>query len=152
RCYPGEERTARTATLYEDDGISPAYRQGEFATTRITYQRRDDAQTIDVLPTAGKFQGQAETRSYVFEFPCTVAGAVASVGSKEFPTDFDERTATTRVRLTERSIREATTIRLKSRLEEPAKRLGLERARRAGLMMADQPTARNSEDDVAAML
>lgn len=51
--------------LYEDDGVSLAYDQSQFALTRMTHATGSDGlQHLVVEPTKGTFQGQVPARSY----------------------------------------------------------------------------------------
>lgn len=65
RAFPGRDDMTRTTTLYEDDGTSPAYRRGTFATTEITHTRHGGDHVVEVKPTTGHFDGQPAKRAYV---------------------------------------------------------------------------------------
>jgi alpha-glucosidase (family GH31 glycosyl hydrolase) len=68
RVYPGHDGRTCSTMLYEDDGISNACRNGEFATTKITYARHADSQEIRIEPAKGKFRGQPAAREQYVEF------------------------------------------------------------------------------------
>jgi alpha-glucosidase len=53
--YPDEDGRAQT-TIYEDDGISPAYRRGAFRRTRVTLTRAGEALQINVAAPEGNYQ------------------------------------------------------------------------------------------------
>jgi hypothetical protein len=85
RCYPGRISQLGKSTLYEDDGLTTQYLEGQSAHTRIVYKRLSTSARIFVSPTAGHFAGQPAQRSYILEFPdisrpvsVTVDGAPAS--------------------------------------------------------------------------
>ena len=64
RYYPDKDGLKRATTLYEDDGISPAYRNGQFATTRITCQRNGEDYSIEIERPQGTHAGQPNVRKY----------------------------------------------------------------------------------------
>ncbi|MCE5219077.1 DUF5110 domain-containing protein [bacterium] len=49
-------------TLYEDDGITEAYREGQVATTHITCHERDGEVSVDLGPRVGRYEGMPERR------------------------------------------------------------------------------------------
>jgi len=64
--------------LYEDDGISLAYRKGEYAVTSLTYTTgADGSHHLVIEPTKGSYQGQPGARSY--ELRIRAAGQPASI-------------------------------------------------------------------------
>ena len=50
--------------LYEDDGISFAYRHGDYALTPMTYRTSDGRHRLVIGPTTGSFAGQRDKREY----------------------------------------------------------------------------------------
>jgi hypothetical protein len=71
RVYPGRDGESTSATLYEDDGDTEAYKDGKFAETTLTYSRNGDDVSITVGATAGGFDGQLDARCVCIELPCT---------------------------------------------------------------------------------
>lgn len=57
--YGGSVGTFR---LYEDDGISTKYKQGEFSTTAFRYFERDDYATFTIGRVAREFEGQSSEK------------------------------------------------------------------------------------------
>jgi alpha-glucosidase (family GH31 glycosyl hydrolase) len=53
--YPDAKGNARTS-LYEDDGVSPAYRNGVERRTNVTYQSSHARAEIDVSAPTGSYQ------------------------------------------------------------------------------------------------
>lgn len=51
-------------TLYEDDGESLAYRQGDFSTTRFSQEWQPDTMTFHIYPTQGSSTHLPEKRSF----------------------------------------------------------------------------------------
>jgi len=51
-------------TLYEDDGITYKYLDGEFAITDIRVNGIDHKTSIDIAPRKGSYDGMPEKRSY----------------------------------------------------------------------------------------
>jgi len=68
--YPDAQGKAEV-TLYEDDGISPAYRDGAFRRTAITYQ----SHAIDVSSPTGTYQPGARNMVFVVHNPPPVREA-----------------------------------------------------------------------------
>lgn len=67
RCYPG---TNGSYTLYEDDGITEGYKNGEFATTAMSYDRADDGTvTVIINGAEGTYDGQPMKRACRLELP-----------------------------------------------------------------------------------
>jgi len=56
--------TNATVTLYDDDGTSNEYQQGEFARTLITATRSNDAVTVSIHPAQGAYRGKPQKRSW----------------------------------------------------------------------------------------
>jgi alpha-glucosidase (family GH31 glycosyl hydrolase) len=50
--------------LYEDDGASLGYRDGQQAHTLLVHAAGRDGQSLEIGPTEGRYQGQPNTRSY----------------------------------------------------------------------------------------
>ncbi len=61
--YPGENGQASTA-LYEDDGVSPAYKQGAFRRTRVSVSKSGNGFQININAPEGSYN--PEPRSLVF--------------------------------------------------------------------------------------
>jgi alpha-glucosidase len=59
--------TARTFTLFEDDGETIAYQQGQVRTTAISQQRTDNRVTVTVQGAAGTYAGAPDARRNVIE-------------------------------------------------------------------------------------
>ncbi len=64
--YPSAKET-NTATLYEDDTLTPAYQHGAFRTTEITASMDDTQKTVrvDIGAAKGTFHGELKRRSWV---------------------------------------------------------------------------------------
>jgi len=88
--YPRAGATG-TATLYEDDTKTMAYRNGEFRTTLISLTTDDSAKavTIDIGAANGKFPGELKKRSWIlrlhkpFGWPQINAPAQITVNGKK---------------------------------------------------------------------
>ncbi len=57
--YPSEEETG--FTLYNDDGISLSYCDGEYQTIDVTTQYKDNTVNVIIEPASGKFTGMKES-------------------------------------------------------------------------------------------
>ncbi len=67
RVYPAEEGSSNTTSLYEDDGISTAYLEGECAFTPMTCEMQNGELILTIHPTTGSYKGQSKERDVVFE-------------------------------------------------------------------------------------
>lgn len=56
-------------TLYEDDGISEAYTEGDWLKTKLTYKENESEITISVEPFGKGYIGMPSYRSYIIELP-----------------------------------------------------------------------------------
>jgi len=74
--YPDEKGSA-TATLYEDDGLSPAYKQGAFRRTTINAKRIANRYLVSVDTPLGQFNPGARRFSFVIK--AAPAGRVVTV-------------------------------------------------------------------------
>lgn len=67
RVYPGGEGSDNTFELYEDDGVSRRYLEGEYAVTQLNYRQTADKVAIQIGGAFGSYHGQPEERSYTVE-------------------------------------------------------------------------------------
>jgi hypothetical protein len=68
RVYPGRDGATRSTMLYEDDGISNAYRNGACAKTEILYTRRGQHQEVQIKTPQGKYAGKPTSREQFVQF------------------------------------------------------------------------------------
>ena len=66
--YPGY---SNTYSVYEDDGISNNYKNGDFIITNIEYVYRKDQYKVTIMPVSGKMGIIPETRDYKILFKNT---------------------------------------------------------------------------------
>ena len=64
RCYAG---ASDTFTLYEDDGISRKYEDGEYLKTRLVYTEKNGVYTLTVSPEGHGYRGMPTARVYTLE-------------------------------------------------------------------------------------
>ncbi len=83
RCYPGDEGCCNSYSLYEDDGITTDYEQGQYAETRLEYSLKNGRTEITIHPTQGVYKGQVKKRSYQIELPHTKPGLIVKVNGKK---------------------------------------------------------------------
>jgi len=69
--YPDESWQAST-TLYEDDGVSPAYRQGAFRRTQISSTKSGNGIQTDVAAPQGSYNPGSRNLVFVFKSPAGV--------------------------------------------------------------------------------
>ncbi len=117
RCYPG---APGHFTLHEDDGLTTAYREGAFASTDLSCAR--DGQRIEVTIDApkGTFRGQPRERGYLVELPGTARGRAASIDGVPAAAEYDEATATNRIRVPARALSGRVTVALEAGEADPA--------------------------------
>lgn len=60
RCYPGDEGCCNSYSLYEDDGITTDYEQGQYAETRLEYSLKNGRTEITIHPTQGVYKGSGK--------------------------------------------------------------------------------------------
>ena len=116
RCYPGPDGVTGRSTLYEDDGVTTAYRRGQFAETPLAYTRRGSVITVTVGAVRGRYAGQPSRRSLVIELPGTGWGTTTALDGKPTVMAYDAATCTSRITVPARPVGQATIITLK---EEP---------------------------------
>ncbi len=94
--------------LYEDDGASLAYSQGQYALTPMTYTTaRDGSHELVIEPTKGSYAGQVPARSYELRIHAVDKPPSISVdGSKINQWTWDAEQATATIMLAKRSIRD----------------------------------------------
>lgn len=74
--HPGENGQAST-TLYEDDGVSPAYRQGVFRRTQVSSSKMGNGFQVDVAVPQGSYN--PGPRNLVFVLKSSLAVRQVSV-------------------------------------------------------------------------
>ena len=60
QCYPALQDYRSSSSLYEDDGETNAYEQGEYANTYFHYSEKNGNVTISLDPTIGSYKGISE--------------------------------------------------------------------------------------------
>lgn len=90
RCYPGSEGCNHSYTLYEDDGITTAYQQGESASTLMNYRKEGEQTFVTIHPAKGSYKGQPQKRAYRIELPGIQAGTKVKVNGKSVKAVFDK--------------------------------------------------------------
>ncbi len=125
RAYPGKDGARGESVLHEDDRLTQAYREGGFASTKMSYRRDGDTITLEVAPAVGSFEGQPETREFRFELPETEPATGVEVNGRRLEAldgasiRYDHETRTNLVTLPRTSIREGLELRLEARDADP---------------------------------
>ncbi len=70
-CYPGEDNKRETFILYEDDGVSNGYKNGEFLKTEISYEKRDKEIIILLKPQGKGYEEMVRERRIKIILPLT---------------------------------------------------------------------------------
>jgi alpha-glucosidase len=73
--YP-DERGAASVTLYEDDGLSPAYKQGAFRRTTINAESSASGYNVTISKPEGSFEPGSRKLSFVIRAPARAYKAV----------------------------------------------------------------------------
>jgi hypothetical protein len=110
RCYPGEDGQEASSELYEDDGLTTAYRSGASARTKLTYSRKGSQIAITISPAEGNFTGQVQTRSYVIELPGLKPATAVTIDGAPASAEYVEPESLVRISIPARSIRSGCTI------------------------------------------
>ena len=99
-------------TLYEDDGLSMAYANGQYATTPMIHAAtRAGGEQIEVGPTRGTFDGQVPTRAYTLRvYDARRPHAVSLDGKPLSAWRWDAKTSTLQVDVPAHSIRQALNV------------------------------------------
>jgi len=147
RTFPGAKGARNTAVLYEDDGVTDAYRKGRHAITEITYARAADRHTIAVAPALGEYDGQAKERSYVIEIPCTRPASAATVNGEAAECAYDLRMQTNRVTTRVLPVGVRVVVAIDAADADPAIARSTARSRRmAGMLGTTAPTGGGFDD------
>lgn len=89
RCFPGVDGVKKSSELYEDDGVSNAYKKSERAVTAMSYARHGKEVTVVIEPAKGSYNGQLKNRSYRIELPCTEKAVSITVNEKKIIGTYD---------------------------------------------------------------
>ncbi|HVQ38941.1 MAG TPA: TIM-barrel domain-containing protein [Pyrinomonadaceae bacterium] len=73
--YP-DEKGAASATLYEDDGLSPAYKQGQFRRTTVSVERALAGFTVNIALPQGRYNPGPRKFAFVIKTDRRAAAAV----------------------------------------------------------------------------
>ena len=112
RCYPGIDGRHNEYTLYEDDGLTTDYLNGEFATTSMSYCKKGNIIDINVDWVNGTYDGQPNHRSYIIELPGVSAESRVTVNGKRVKCIFDRNLNGIRVSIKRTNIRKDIQIRV----------------------------------------
>ncbi len=112
RCYPGENGKRQTCSLYEDDGITQGYTKGEYATTELSYHRKEKNITVTIEPTKGSYKGLLKSRSYIIELPCTSKATSASVNGRRAEIEYDSKSFTNKICIAETPTTKKTSVKI----------------------------------------
>lgn len=130
RCYPGEAGQTGTFSLYEDDGLSDRYTQGEFALTALRAKRDLGVTTLTIAPASGQFSGQLQSRAYTFELPATKPATRVLVDGKVAKARYDSARNCNIVEVPARPVSRAVRVQISAALIPEAElRLSAQRAK-----------------------
>jgi hypothetical protein len=124
--------------MYEDDGVTQAYRKGESARTLIemdaplTLDTPDENVTVKVGPARGKFAGMLDSRAYVLDVHLPAKPARVTVGGRPLPI-FDLSTGD---RAAQNKVRASFNAAAEGWLYDPADRRGVLHVKTAAQLLA----------------
>ncbi|MDT8390339.1 MAG: glycoside hydrolase family 31 protein [Lentisphaeria bacterium] len=144
RIYPGRDGESTRATVYEDDGETEAYKNGQFAETLLTYSRDGDEIRVTVGATAGEFKGQLEDRTVCLELPCTDGIEMIESSVPVKVQDCEE--GMSRIRLETTGIREEISVLLRATILDNATFAAAAFKRRAAALLGQQAESASWED------
>ena len=108
---PGADGMGR---LYEDQGDSEAYKEGEFATTIFTQTHAADGITLTIHPREGSYEGILNERAWQVVFFLTAEPAVVSINGEDTNDwSYDETSRKLTVSVSTRPCSEAIVINVK---------------------------------------
>jgi len=111
RCYPG---VSGDSSFYEDDGVTTAYRQKAFATTRLGYVRQGNVLIVSIGGAHGHYAGEPATRSYVVELPSMDRATHAWVDGKAVAVAYDPALGINRVIVPARPVGKAVVVKVEA--------------------------------------
>lgn len=79
--YPDEKGTASTQ-LYEDDGLSPAYKRGEFRRTEVSVRRGPRGQIVSVSAAEGSYRPGPRRFNFVLKTSARAANVAAALNDQ----------------------------------------------------------------------
>ena len=80
--YPDDKGSAAT-TLYEDDGLSPAYKQGEFRRTSVSAAPGASGYVVTVAASEGRYNPGTRKFSFVIQSATRIPKLVTVVGDEK---------------------------------------------------------------------
>ncbi|MBO5199249.1 MAG: DUF5110 domain-containing protein [Lachnospiraceae bacterium] len=92
-CYPGE---SGSFTLYEDDGVTEAYKNGSWLKTELSYISQDGRVTLEIHPEGKGYEGMPEQREYTIRLAATKPGMKIANGM-EAEVEYADRVTTIRI-------------------------------------------------------
>ncbi len=152
RCFPGPDGKTISSSLYEDDGVTNSYAQGQSATTPLSYTRNGSQVTVKIGPTTGTFKGQVGKRGYQVELPNTDRPTKVMANNQPAPFQYNIETKTTQILLAARPITEAVTVLVmlpKGEAENESVRTAATQRRLFGVL--GTPVKRGSLREMAAL-
>ena len=101
-------------TLYEDQGDSEAYKDGEFATTHFLQKHSGESTTLTITAREGSYEGMQEERAWEVIFFCMEEPSSVKIDDEE-TTDwiYDEQLRRLTVNVPTRPCSQATVIRIR---------------------------------------
>lgn len=82
RCYPGTDEYDHSYTMYEDDGESIGYEQGQSAFTKMICRKKEGKHELIINPVEGTYKGQPQKRAYRIELAGISAPLIVKVNGK----------------------------------------------------------------------
>ena len=90
-CFPGKHGEF---TLYEDDGVSRDFENGDFLKTRLVYQNKSGKITVEIIPEGKGYRNMPLVRSYRIELMQTEKSLTLIEGNGEVSFDQNKNTIT----------------------------------------------------------
>jgi alpha-glucosidase (family GH31 glycosyl hydrolase) len=112
--YPGDQKPGESE-LYEDDGITRAYRQNESARTPMIF----NGNTVSIGPAAGHYDGQVVNRSYTIEFHDVQQPTSATVDASPATATYNADSFIAKVEVPARPAAQAVVVQLQAASADP---------------------------------
>lgn len=113
KIYPSDTDCNNTFNLFDDDGITDKYLEGECLNTAITYEQKGEEIVVSVVPDGGRFEGCPKTRAFILELEqCERALNIVSADC-DCKISYDEAKKLNTVKFSATDIHKAISIKLR---------------------------------------
>ncbi|MCC5843446.1 MAG: DUF5110 domain-containing protein [Verrucomicrobia bacterium] len=109
RCYPG---ASDTSSLYQDDGQTEGYLNGEYTQMELAYEERENEVIIKIGPQKGGFPGQTPIKRCRIELPCSPKAQEVLFPGCQSAFEYEKETATNIIEFNPASLQSAVDVKI----------------------------------------